>query len=414
MPLRLGSLRSIAKPEHRDVGLTDDKLCVLVLEQMLSALDYLASERMCHRDVKPENIIYYWVKSAESPGEKVYTFQLADFGLVNHQQQARTECGTAFYRAPESYPAFSTFAQSPKMDVWSLFATIADIHSRFAFPPIQPNNTYADVVRAIRIAAQRAPHLAPMVREDPKHRASAAQLLVAHFGGCGLTTQASKVEPIAPEPAVPNPTPAPRAPAMAHMRRPGALPLVKYPRPARQPLQLDVRKAPAMRPIGGGGITKPRAHKPSVQVAQVERALYRGRRFHSAETAWASWLAGDATANSVWRRRHQDTRSSRASSLDPSCGTTPARTSCFFQGNVRGPISAESILLWLPSHAGLFPKLSWRHRGQGSRGELWYYRIVSFGNSRAFALVETILQVAATMPCLGVRGCAPSKFWIRQ
>ncbi len=85
---------------------------------------------------------------------------------------------------------------------------------------------------------------------------------------------ASKVEPIAPEPAVPNPTPAPRAPAMAHMRRPGALPLVKYPRPARQPLQLDVRKAPAMRPIGGGGITKPRAHKPSVQVAQVERALF--------------------------------------------------------------------------------------------------------------------------------------------
>ena len=57
MPLRLGSLRSIAKPEDRDVELTDDKLSLLVLAQMLSALDYLACMKMCHRDVKPDNII---------------------------------------------------------------------------------------------------------------------------------------------------------------------------------------------------------------------------------------------------------------------------------------------------------------------------------------------------------------------
>ena len=283
MPLRLGSLRSIAKPEHRDVGLTENKLGLLVLGQMLSALDYLACNSMCHRDVKPENILYYWVKPGESAGGRAYTFQLADFGLANYQQQARTECGTAFYRAPESFPATTTFVQGPKMDVWSLFATIADIHSGFAFPPVEAKS-YADVLRAIRVAALVDPGLAPMVREDPELRPSAAQMLVAHFNGRGLTTQASKVEPIATVPDVPIPTPAPRAPTPrsptpARVQRPETFQLVKYPRPPRRPLPLDVGKVPATRPIGGGGITKPRAHKPSFQIAQAERALLEGGEF---------------------------------------------------------------------------------------------------------------------------------------
>src|SRR4051794_8282072 len=35
--------------------LPDDKLSVMVLEQMLSAPDYLACNHVCHRDVKPDN-----------------------------------------------------------------------------------------------------------------------------------------------------------------------------------------------------------------------------------------------------------------------------------------------------------------------------------------------------------------------
>ncbi len=272
MPLRLGSLRSIAKPEDRDVGLTDDKLSTLVLEQMLSALDHLAWHSMCHRDVKPENILYYWVQSAESAGEKAYTFQLADFGLVQHQQQARTECGTPWYRAPESFHTSTTLVQSPKMDVWSLFATIADIHSDFPFPPAQATS-YADVLHAIRVAALDHPRLAPMVREDPELRPSAAQMLLTHFNGRGLTTPASKVGPIASMPVIPDPTPAPRALTPARVQRPERFPLVKYPRTPRRPLPQDVGKVPATRPVRGGGVTKPRARKPSFQIAQAERAF---------------------------------------------------------------------------------------------------------------------------------------------
>lgn len=162
--MRTGNLRSLARATAR--RWTDDQLTVAVLEQMLSALDYLACSDMCHRDVKPENILYW----EDTHG---YIFQLGDFGLSNHRLLAVTKCGTEYYAAPELYPEYGRFAQSPKMDVWSLFATVADINPRFTFPPAQAR-TYHDVLLAIRAAAPQEPQLASMVRENPNHRASAA------------------------------------------------------------------------------------------------------------------------------------------------------------------------------------------------------------------------------------------------
>ena len=192
MPLRLGTLRSLAQASDRPC--TDDSLCWQVLEQMLCALDYLAVRGMCHRDVKPENILYGCEKD-----EGIYSFQLADFGLVNHQQFATTRCGTCYYQAPELHPDYGIFPQSPKMDVWSLFATIIDVHRTFDFPPRSMKN-YDDILQAIWTTVTLLPQFADMVRENPAHRASAAQLLVAHFGGRGLTTPRAKVLPISPPP----------------------------------------------------------------------------------------------------------------------------------------------------------------------------------------------------------------------
>lgn len=101
MPLRPGNLSSLAKA--RDTLCDDDSLCMQVLEQMLCALDYLAHQRLCHRDVKPENILYWHV------AQGVYGFQLADFGLVNHQRFATTFCGTGYYQAPELYSEYGRF-----------------------------------------------------------------------------------------------------------------------------------------------------------------------------------------------------------------------------------------------------------------------------------------------------------------
>jgi serine/threonine protein kinase len=208
MPLREGNLTSLAKT-HDD----HDALCTAVLEQMLSSLDYLASNNMVHRDIKPDNILYSHL------GNKEYLFQLADFGLANHYSLAKTMCGTAYYQAPELWPTFSKVIadQSPKMDIWSLIATTFAVHPKYAFPP-RGARDYGDVLRAVRNAVLKCPGLEAMARMHPDHRASAAQLLVVLFSGNGLTTPRSQVLPI--EPDVKEPT-KPTAAGPSHIPQTG-------------------------------------------------------------------------------------------------------------------------------------------------------------------------------------------------
>lgn len=187
MPLREGSLTSLVKttpiPDYNE-------LCLTVLRQMLSALDYLASENLLHRDLKPDNILYYTL-----PDEGSRHFQLADFGLAHHRSLAKTFCGTGYYQAPELWPQKSKVyaPQSPKMDIWSLFATIVAVDSRFKeFPP--HTSDYGIVLSALEAKASQS-SLEPMARLHPDRRASAAQMLVHFFDGGGLTTPRSKIPP---------------------------------------------------------------------------------------------------------------------------------------------------------------------------------------------------------------------------
>lgn len=192
MPLREKSLAQLVQTRpHPD----DGQLGRAVLHQMLSALDYLASKDMVHRDVKPDNILCYTL-----PDTGDLRFQLADFGLAEHQERATTACGTRAYQAPELRPKESKVVakQSPKMDIWSLFATILAVKSRFqAFPP-RPDSGYGAALAALVIAAPRT-SLEPMARLDPRRRASAAQMLVSEFGGRGLTTPRREILPIEPK-----------------------------------------------------------------------------------------------------------------------------------------------------------------------------------------------------------------------
>ncbi|AEO61385.1 hypothetical protein MYCTH_2311486 [Thermothelomyces thermophilus ATCC 42464] len=232
MPLRPGNLRVLAG--DKDKRCTDDSLCMQVLEQMLSALDYLADRGYCHRDIKPENILYY-----EHAEQGTYTFQLADFGLANHQANAGTMCGTKFYQAPELYRDYGTAGiQSPKMDIWSLFCTILDVHPKFNFPPWNATS-YHDILVAVRAAVPLIPKLADMAREDPAQRASAAQLLVAHFGGRGLTTRKSAIPPLPSQP----PAYREQAPPPANL---GSPPPANARSPSPRPLPQRAPKAPPL------------------------------------------------------------------------------------------------------------------------------------------------------------------------
>ncbi|MCJ1472063.1 hypothetical protein MMC13_000708 [Lambiella insularis] len=202
MPLCNGNLTSLAESvsayEH-------DTLCTLVLEQGLCGLDYLASEKLIHRDIKPDNILYCKL------GEGQYLFQLADFGFARHHSLATTHCGTGFYQAPELWPAYSCIraSQSPKMDIWSLFASLVAVHSNYPeFPPMDGLG-YDKVLDTLQKVALRMHKLEAMARLHPDRQASAAQLLVLFFDGRGLTTKRSRISNIEPnaKEMVPQPRP---------------------------------------------------------------------------------------------------------------------------------------------------------------------------------------------------------------
>lgn len=57
MPLRDGTLTSLAQSSR--LPFDHNTLSLIVLKQILCALDYLSNENLIHRDVKPDNILYF-------------------------------------------------------------------------------------------------------------------------------------------------------------------------------------------------------------------------------------------------------------------------------------------------------------------------------------------------------------------
>ncbi|KAK7218399.1 hypothetical protein V2G26_006402 [Clonostachys chloroleuca] len=169
MPLRDGNAKSLAEK----VGFFSRQLVDQVFHEMLQALDFLACSNVCHRDVKPENILY------STLGKGIYRFQLADFGLASHAK-----------------PGTLGYTQSPKMDIWSLAVTLIELDSSIQFPPTdyEPSlGTFSDVRKVVK--AENNPFLASMAVIDPGQRASAADLLINHFNGVGLTSKVGKASP---------------------------------------------------------------------------------------------------------------------------------------------------------------------------------------------------------------------------
>lgn len=248
MPLCEGTLSSlVGKTDTGELRKGTRQLCNTVLKQMLSAIDYLAFRRLCHRDLKPDNILY-------DLREGVPHFQLADFGLANMINKANTMCGSPLYWAPEAYTADSP--HSSKMDIWSLFVTILHIHPdcpSALFPPPGYNSmTWAGITRSVLVAAasfKSQPELCPMAKVNPEDRPSAAQLLLSLYRGEGLTTPKHTIRLFAPaDPATLGPLPALSAP-----QRPRRQGLVQLPNVRTRALVAGRGLLPTRRPFAAEG-----------------------------------------------------------------------------------------------------------------------------------------------------------------
>ena len=163
----------------------------LLLNQMLQALDYLAYHGIIHRDVKPANILYTKLQTAG------LIYQLTDFGLCNLVKDARTYAGTPIYMAPEVLRDQQDL-QTSKVDVWSLFVTLACALNVGGFQK-KPLHTVQQRLTALAEAAQISPldSIKEMAVVEPEHRFSAAQMLVKLYNGKGLTTPRSRVTQLA-------------------------------------------------------------------------------------------------------------------------------------------------------------------------------------------------------------------------
>ncbi|KAF1962523.1 calcium/calmodulin-dependent protein kinase [Byssothecium circinans] len=182
--LKEGNIEDIIK---KDVFIRDRDSATSLLRHMLQALDYLAFNGIVHRDVKPANILY---TSLPAGG---YTFQLADFGLCNFIVDARTFAGSPIFMAPELlYNPGSP--QTSKVDVWSLFVTLAYAMNVAGFRE-KPLRTNELKIRAAHDAANDASFhsIQDMAFVDPERRASAAEMLDKIFNGEGRSTPRNQI-----------------------------------------------------------------------------------------------------------------------------------------------------------------------------------------------------------------------------
>lgn len=98
-----------------------------VICQVASALAYLHSIDIAHRDVKPANVLFYDTNRTQ--------IKLCDFGFATFcgGRKLKMRCGTPLYQAPELVAGREYYG--PPVDMWALGAmTYELLHGKPAFP----------------------------------------------------------------------------------------------------------------------------------------------------------------------------------------------------------------------------------------------------------------------------------------
>lgn len=154
------------------------------LRQLASALEFLRSKNLMHRDVKPQNLLLQPPSLAiESSGigiSHLPTLMLADFGFARYLQtssMAETLCGSPLYMAPEilRYEKYDATA-----DLWSVGTVLFEM--LVGKPPFRASN-HVELLRRIEksndeikfpadvlLAEDLKRLIRALLKRDPKNR----------------------------------------------------------------------------------------------------------------------------------------------------------------------------------------------------------------------------------------------------
>ncbi|KAF9980750.1 Serine/threonine-protein kinase [Mortierella antarctica] len=109
------------------------------LKQLASALEFLRSKNLIHRDLKPQNLLLHPPSnSKEGSGYGLPVLKVADFGFARslpHLSLAETLCGSPLYMAPEilRYEKYDA-----KADLWSVGTVLYEMCT--GKPPFRAQN----------------------------------------------------------------------------------------------------------------------------------------------------------------------------------------------------------------------------------------------------------------------------------
>lgn len=182
--------------KHMEAGPLREEFVRPLAQQVLGALAHLHSQKVTHRDIKPDNILI----SELTPLQ----VKLSDFGLskmVQHEETfLKTFCGTLLYCAPEVFPFYEQSRKrrrgddkvySSACDIWSLggvlwnalcgeppFEGKQDNSGRAMFNHIMAKNLDASPLKEKSVPDECIDLLTQMLRRDPIQRPTEIQCLL--------------------------------------------------------------------------------------------------------------------------------------------------------------------------------------------------------------------------------------------